>query len=367
MLRTQQDRKLLREVKRHQRRGRNQAPETKKPSRFNATNNFLKQTFLPVTDYVGFRNVSAEEICSDFFNSLNHLSTLHKLKINPTDHLPFPLNISSAFAQAKKQMEIKQSALDLSIVSKETSKATIATCESLNIGHTLYYMPLQPLLKMHRAKNIACFQLALSVCGYLHHIVGMPLMNSNDYLVGSYKMIEEWVTNEPNEYDPEDYLEHVREIKEMKLASLILDRAISNPIHLLMFAERVAAFTTHNHKEGKLLSAATQLLELHDQYPGVSFFRNFHRDMYSDDNDEERMYPEQYFSFNWSNEGWLDDNLMEVVNSHLQELSEAEVPCSMQYFDTPQATETHFLEFENKMLNAICDFASALNNFLWKS
>jgi hypothetical protein len=89
--------------------------------------------------------------------------------------------------------------------------------------------------------------------------------------------------------------------------------------------------------------------------------------MYSDENDEERMYPEQYFSFNWSNEGWLDDNLMEVVNSHLQELSEAEVPCSMQYFDSPQATETHFLDFENKMLNAICDFASALNNFLWKS
>jgi hypothetical protein len=367
MLHTQQDRKLRRKTKRHQKRRRNQAPETKKPSRFNAANDFLKQAFLPFTDHVGFRKVSADEICTDFFRSLDHLSTLYKLEVTPTDHLPFPLNISSAFAQAKKQMEDKQSSLDLSIVSNENSKATIVTCESLNIGHTLYYMPLQPLLKLHSAKNKSCFQLALSVCGYLHHIVGMQLMNSNDYLTGNYEMIEEWVKNEPNEYDPEDYLEHLREINEMKMASKILDRAISNPIHLSLFAERVAGFTTHNHTEGKLLFAATQLLKLHHQYPDESFFRNFHRDMYSDENDEERMYPEQYFSFNWSNEGWLDDNLMEVVNSHLQELSEAEVPCSMQYFDSPQATETHFLDFENKMLNAICDFASALNNFLWKS
>ena len=255
----QQDRKLRGKVKQRQRRRRNQAHETKKSTRINAANDYLKQTFLPVTDHVGFRQVSAYEICIDFFKSLDHLSTLYKFEIHPTDHLPFPLNISNAFAQAKSQMERKNLSLDLSIVSNEKSKATIATCESLNIGHTLYYMPLQPLLNLHRVKNKGCFQLALSVCAYLHQIVGMPLMNSNDYLVGSYEMIEEWVTNEPNEYDPEDYLEHLREINEMKLASKILERAISNPIHLALFPERVAGFTTHNHKEGKLLSAASQV------------------------------------------------------------------------------------------------------------
>jgi hypothetical protein len=69
----------------------------------------------------------------------------------------------------------------------------------------------------------------------------------------------------------------------------------------------------------------------------------------------------QYISFIAENEGWLFDNMVQMVESELNECSHIEEPTITQVFDDPKAVLCEGLGFEHRILQLIHDLCTILN------
>ncbi len=363
MAHLQQNRRVRQQPEPTTRRRRNQKEKKQKSATSSFANDYLKQSFLPVTHHKNFTAQNSPRINADFLKSLKNISNLYGITLQLFEEAIFPLNIKLAFMNIKSELEKKQADLGVAIFETSHSTATLATYKELSVGLRLYYVPLEPLLKLHMEKKKSAVNLVLSVYSYLYLIVFMPLCNHNDYLSSCYEMIGNWLENEEDEWGVEEHLSLTVELNAMRRSLKVIEKAIQNQVNLDEFENRLISFSPVNHREGELLNSANRLFEIYQQYPKASFYENFHPDLYTDEVDE-TIYPEQYFSFCWNNEGWINDHLMEIVNSDLQEKSRAAVPSSFQYFQCPQPIDNHpgSLDFETKLLDAICVFAEALNN-----
>lgn len=323
---------------------------------------FLKQSFAPITDkkLPSSKEISAME--KDFFSSLQHLSCLYDFEPLEVSDMVFPYNIYLAHAHAETMVCAIDGSLRLIIVNDESHICTLTTVTSLESGLTLFYVPVEPL---HRKigdktkKHVA--DLMLSVYACLYQVIQMPFYDAS-FIGYNYDMISEWIKESPDEWEPEDYKEKLSDIRSINRQAKRLQKHMSNPSHLERFGKRIQSFNPSNNYEKELKRVATRLYELWKQYPERSFTDSIRYNLIYPEIDN-RILPDQYFSFYWSSEGWLYEDLMENVNMSLQEMGCADDPVSLQFFDTPQTKVTHDLYFETTLLDIICELADALNDF----
>lgn len=342
-------------------RGNPKKTQSQKLTTFPAAHGFLNQTFAPVTDCAHFSTTSYTAIQSTFYASLNNLSRLYKFPHFTASGAIFPYNIYQSFTHAEKWMQEKTKYLRLLIIEQDNNPACLATLKELDTGMTLYYLPLDILVGLHRGGRKQCFQMVLSIFAYLHRIAGMPLCSDNDYLYYCYEMIENWVDDACNEFDEEEYRKYSQDLSIMRRFTNVLEKAVRLPLHLDSFGERVKGFSPSNQNEGALLVTAEKLYALYQQYP-TSYFNENILPKQANDNEERPIYANQYLSFCWTMQGWINDHLFEIVNCDLQERCEIKQPSSLQFFDEPQTKESHDLDFETRLLDYICELSDALND-----
>jgi hypothetical protein len=251
------------------------------------------------------------------------------------------------------------------IIAQNRNKTTLATIKSLTKDYDLFYVPLNALDELHRDKNKPCFELVLSIFGYLNHKARLPLLCENDYMTGCYDAITDWVTNADNELEEVEYNNNCAELKAMHKKISILEKAVLDPSHLLAFKERLQAFKPGSPTEKRLKAVARNFYSLYQQYPNTSFYKNIECD-HLEEEEGEHGYPDHYFSFFWNDHSWIHDHLMEYVNCDLQEMAEFEVPVSVQYFDHKQDSVTHAFPFENKLLTLMDELCSVLYRFYYE-
>jgi|GEM_PF-1552111 len=322
---------------------------------------FLRQQFFPITFNETFNFQNWEKIEQVFFTSVEHLCTLYKIDFVKDPDLSFPMNIAVAYRFLKKELATVDASLDL-LITQNRNKTTLATIQSLHKDYDLFYVPLNALDELHRDKNKGCFDLVLSVFGYLNQHVRLPLLCENDYLSGCYEAITEWVTNADNELEAAEYNRNCADLKAMHKKIRILEKAILNPSHLVAFKKRLNAFKPLDDSEKRLKVVARKFYSLYQEFPNRSFHKNIHRE-HLEDEEGERGYPDYYFSFFWDDHSWIHDHLMEYVNCDLQEIVEFEVPVSVQYFDRKQTSVTHAFLFENKLLTLMDELCAVLYRF----
>ncbi|MES2331218.1 MAG: hypothetical protein V4539_16555 [Bacteroidota bacterium] len=325
---------------------------------------FLKQEFLSISFNEGCNKDNWEKIEQDFFTSFKHLCALHKIDFDFDLALPFPMNIATAYRMLKEHLEKVAPSLYLAIA-ENRNKTTLATIKPLTKDYDLFYVPLNALDELHSMKNKPCFELVLSIFGYLNKHARLPLLCENDYLTGCYDAITEWVTNAENELDAVEYNHNCAELKAMHHKICILEKAVCNPSHLLAYKQRLRTFKPGSLTEKRLKVIARKFYSLFQEYPNTSFYKNISCDHLAED-EGERGYPDHYFSFFWDDHSWMHDHLMEYVNCDLQEMAEFEVPVSVQYFDRTQASVSHALPFENKLLNQMDELCSVLYRFSYE-
>lgn len=326
-------------------------------------NGFLKQPFLPVTDSVlpSIKQVLAIE--KDFFNSLDNLSHLYGFEPMDTRGYVFPHNIYTAHAHAETIIKQYDKGLHLLIVNDEKHIATLTTVKEADTGGILYYIPVEPLLFLLRQKTRKqTKELMLSVYAYLYQVVKMPFCDSSSFMGYQYEMLQEWIEQEPEAWDEAEYKEKLADIKALFRYSNHIKKHISKPRHLEQFSARIKRFTPASLAEKILLEVAVKLCGLWAAYPARSFFDSI-TDNFLQPDIEERMQANQYFSFYWSNNGWLYEDVMENINVSLQEMQVAEEPIALQYFETPQSEVKHDLNFQTTLLEIICELAEVLNDF----
>lgn len=135
---------------------------------------------------------------------------------------------------------------------------------------------------------------------------------------------------------------------------------LNKKIHLQKFEKRINCFHPCSETEQELLALAGQAYALYCDFPNFSVMDRIEMGLFDQDENYGscRVYAENYLSFIWSFNDCLYDQLMETVNSDLQEYNEIDEPATIQFFDTLQLSEAHDHSFETRffdLLNGITD------------
>jgi hypothetical protein len=228
----------------------------------------------------------------------------------------------------------------------------------------LYYVPIKPLYDLLNSKRVQEARLLLSVFAYLYQKACVPhYAGDNGFLQCQYEMIQEWLCQEPDNWDVPEYEACLSEVCMAEHFGAKLLKQMRHPYHLEQFEKRVQGFAPVNEKQMELLECSQKILQLFHDYSGKPFYANIGQGLLAPD-EEERISPEQYLSFIWSSEGWLFEQLHQQVNCSLQEMTEADEPTALQYFDTLQAKESHDLDFESRLFTLIDELIYVLNKIV---
>jgi hypothetical protein len=335
----------------------------KKPAATNAAPDFLKQTFYPVTDQNHYKRSEIQSIQESFCSSLHHLGALYQFKPLILPNQVYPYNIHAALSHARKIVGSKSKDLELQIIETEVNPASIVSVREIEIGHSLYYVPVEPLLYFHFVKKKPAFDLLLSIYAYLNQCTGMPLPNQNDYIRYNYEMIGDWVAENESDRADIEAAESGREFRCLNRKIAILEKAVKRKENVRYFGKRLKTFQAKDFDDIALYGFAKRFYELYNRFPKAHFIQNIEPTDFQDADEDDYpcpMYPDQYYSFCWGSKGWIFNQLMEIVNSELQECTVCEQPTSVQHFDAPQQKEVHGLEFEKELLNLLSDFLDFL-------
>lgn len=334
--------------------------KAKKRSRIPACNAFLKQQFLPVTDRRLPDNHSIAGILSTFERSFAHLGELYRFVPVDLYETAFPLNIHHALKHAETYIEKNDKSSHLLVMQDEDEQMRVVTAKSLQASYDLYYVQAAPLYRLLADTSKRPFaNLLLSMFAYLYQVANMPFCNEQ-FIGGTYDMIEEWIADDPDAWDEEDYAERLDDITQMNKDAKRMCRIIADRKHLRRFERRITTMLPENETEAETVRLAVRFFQLWKEYPGHGFNSNVFPNLLNPEM-EERMYVEQYFSFVWESRGWLFEDLMENINVSLQEYSTSDDPVAVQFFETPQDTIRLDLPYENLLLKLIEELIDILN------
>lgn len=347
------------------RRRRGAEGQTKGGSCGDATNGFLKVSFLPVLQQnkAVQAGKESEKMQDDFYASLDRLAWHYGIMPMETRHFSFPYN--TALALWDLQEKLKKRVVNFSELRVlQDSEKTYLTCEEkYHTGTTLYYIPIQPIYQMRkdpeRKKNA---QLLLSVCAYLYHVAGIPYYREQgSYLYWLYEMHREWTEQE------EDREENERYIGKFDKAEFIGDciqRKIFSVMNLTFFEKRLNAFKWRNAFDKECLDIAKSAFALYSDYPNESIFRNASINGGDEDaeTEEESISMEKYISFISDTRGWLYESLEESINNEFNEYGAMDEPTIVKCFDGNELTEDS-LDFESRLFALLDDLCALLYNY----
>lgn len=346
--------------------GRQRNPKGQKAVRTDthAADGFLRNSFLPKLAEMELAEPCNETATRerDFYQSLSLVAEHYQIQPMQTQIYGYPYNMALALWNLEEQLKSKVKDWE-EIKLVQHDKITFLTSqERYNTGATLYYIPVVPLyrlLKQKKRKQNA--QLLLSVCSYLYHGVNIPYYRQeNSFLHWQYEMLKEWLTNED---ESEEASSHKVEFDQADWIGDRMEKKIFNPANLTYFKERLNCFKCKDALDLDCLKLAQEAFALLEQYPNENVFRNARPNGETEIDDRENSVAmDTYVSFYADGRGWLNQHLIQCVNSELQEYGEIEEPCILKHFDGSNITENN-LDFENRLFALLEELIDLLNNF----
>jgi len=138
------------------------------------------------------------------------------------------------------------------------------------------------------------------------------------------------------------------------------------------FEKRLNAFDPSSPAEIALLAVSAKIFQLFTDYPERSFNSGIEQDLYLEEEEDQNgmVKTESYLSFFWNYNDCLHDQLMEYVNSELNEYGKTEEPVTIQYFSHPQSQPNHDHDYNIRLmeiLHRLTDCLSDLHMEMHKS
>lgn len=335
----------------------------------NAANGFLRTTFLPKLEETQPLQDSRQsaKMERDFYRSVYQLVEHYGIQPMQTQSYCYPYNIALALWDLKRQLQNKvRDWQEIKLL--QDGRKTFLTCEKrYSTGTMLYYIPVVPLYRMLKnPKRKYAAQLLLSVCSYLYCMAGVPYYRQEDsFLYGEYEMLKEWVLSDD---ETEETRTCLSEIEQAEWIGDHMEQKICNRANLTIFPKRLTQFESRDALDHDCRQLAYKAYELCEQYPNESIFRNAHVDETmageedDDDNDMGNVVTmDKYISFCANGKGWLHKNLMECVNTELQEYGQAQEPVIIKRFDGSDIADNN-LDYENRLFTLMDELAYILNH-----
>lgn len=349
-----------------QRCGRNSERQTKSGAYSDASNGFLRTSFLPKLQQTKTIKACAKsgEIEHDFYKSLSLLAEHYNVLPMPTKAFGYPYNMALAISDIGQK--VNQRILDCPEIRlvQDSGKIYFISEEKYNTGTTLYYIPVEPLYQMlHDPKRRKNAQLLVSVCAYLYHIVQIPYYRQeNSYLYWMYEMHKEWEEQDDETQDNE------RDLLEFAKAELIgdcIEKKIFNRMNLVFFEKRLQSFKRSNAFNEDCYQIANKAFVLYHQYPNETVFRNATKNnepqCEQDQDQNEMVAMQKYISFIARTKGSLYENMEQSINNEFNEYAQMDEPTIIKTFDGTDAARCS-LDFENRLFDLLDNLCHLLYN-----
>jgi hypothetical protein len=343
----------------------NQKGQTQICTNCNASNGFLKTTFLPKLKTT--ESLQAPQRLSklerEYYQSLSKLAKHYGIKPIETGQFPYPYNIALSLWDTETKLKNTVYNLENIQVVQEKRKIFLLTEECCSVGLTLYYIPVIPLFLMLKDKaRRKTAQLLLSVCSYLYHIVDVPYYRQEDsYLYWRYEMMSDWIEQDEEEVDNQNCKD---ELKQAEYIGDFVEQKIYNHKTLTAFESRLKHFKARDTLDTECLRIAKKAFNLYSLYPAESIFRNAQQINENDDDyyEQESIAMEKYISF-WANStGWLSESLSECINNEFNEYGDVQEPkISKRFDDSPISTNN--LNFENRLFDILDELIYLFNTY----
>ncbi|WP_395092124.1 hypothetical protein ACF3NR_00075 [Vaginella massiliensis] len=330
----------------------------------NATNGFLKCTFLPK-----LKTAQSVQACQkterDFYNSLSNLTEHYSIEPIPTrQDYGYPYNMVLAMWDMDTKMKRSHRNWDGFKLIQDSKKTFLTSEERYNTGTTLFYIPIVPLFEMlHDKQRKHTAHLLISFCSYLYHIARIPYYRQEDsYLYWLYETHKDWVEYDDETEDTESYKSALRKAE---IVGDRIEQKLYNRINLTVFEQRLSRFKSRDTFDKECWNVACNAFALYTEYPTASIFRNApmsEQDPYNDDCENEVIGMEKYISFIADTKGWLYENIKDSINNEFNEYGVMEEPTINKVFDGSKISVGN-LYFENRLFELLDDLSYLLYNY----
>ncbi|MES2267072.1 MAG: hypothetical protein V4520_09945 [Bacteroidota bacterium] len=330
----------------------------------NATNGFLKCTFLPK-----LKTAESVQACEkterDFYNSLSNLAEHYRIEPMQTrQNYGYPYNMVLAMWDMDTQMKRSNINWDGFKLVQDSNKTFLTSEERYNTGTTLYYISVVPLYKMLKdPKRKRNAQLLVSVCSYLYHIADIPYYRQEEsYLYWMYEMHKDWIEQDDETEDTQSYK---REFRVAEYIGDSIEQRLFNRNNLKFFEQRLNRFKINDTFDKDCQKLACNAFALYTEYPTASVFRNapmHEEDPNNEDYENETIGMEKYISFIADTNGWLYESLSESINNEFNEYGKMDEPTICKSFDKRKITATN-LDFESRLFALLNDLCTLLCNY----
>jgi len=297
-----------------------------------------------------------------YYSSLSLLAKLHGFSPDEYRDKPYPYNILLSYRDTKRRLNRQPIETTLHIVRDDNERVRVATKQTFEAGHTLYYVPVMPLYRLLRVREQkACAELILSVFAYLYHTVQIPYYrDTSTYMFYHYESNKEWLLECAGDYESDEYEENMSDILRAEYVGDEMERKIYNRYQLEHFAERLANFKPIGEFQRDAMRVATDAFELMQEYPDATVFRHVQEVDHYENDDITSFDP--YVAFVGDVDGWLYDNIERAVSDELNNYCQTAQPCKVQVFDDPEAEKATGLDFEYRLFELICELTTLLTN-----
>jgi hypothetical protein len=319
---------------------------------------FLKHRIEPFITQRHRQLQHQQKVEASFRQSVKTLCNLYGFPMPNMENDGYPANLANAFTVLESELAAATEPVKLMVVQADNGKVHLTTYQALELGWTLYYIPVQPLWELMRNKQRPDItRLLLSVFSYLLK-AGVPCYaDGHSYLYDQYQMVEEWMLDA--EYEQEYYKTQLEQAAKAKAAGDILLTRLKLDCHLTQFPYRLRNLNSTDPSDTEIARIATGFYELWQTYPHRSVFDSVEsRVTELEEEEDEYEYTGQLYqqvSFIWSEFDDFDKQMIDNVNVTLQECSRFIEPVTFQHFDRPQDKVTLNLHFEKTLFDLIND------------
>lgn len=331
----------------------------------NASDNFLRASFLPKLEQFQTSQPRMElsKMQSQFYKSLVHLTSHYGITSMQTDCFEYPYNFALSLWDAERRLKKQYAPCPEISLMQEGAETCLVSEETHDTGTTLYYIPVEPLYWMsHDARYTKNAKLLYSVFSYLYHITDVPYHRHQDsYLYWMYEMHREWTEQDEEDEQRERFL---HEFDRAELVGDYIEKKIFNPVNLTYFEHRLLAFKCRDAFDRECLSAAQKAHRLFSDYPNERIFRNAPAcsEDGQDEEESESIPMHKYISFISHTKGWLYETLEQSINNEFNEYSQMHEPTIFKRFD--DSADTHqSLDFERRFFSLLDDLCELLYNY----
>jgi hypothetical protein len=336
---------------------RNNKRQKELSSSFSITDGFLRNVFTPKlkADNTNKMNTAADQITLDFYRSLELVSAYYKLNLKNPKAIPYPYNISTTMRELESKLKTRlKNYEDIRLV-QEQGKTYLIIEDSFYTNMNLFYIPVIPLYRvMQKKEKRTMADLILSIFSYLYNVAKIPYYrDKKSYLYWNYQTIKGWLKEEGEM----EMASELQEISDAKTIGNYMLNEIKSPKHLRNFKKRINDFNPADDFEAECLSVAKQTLKIYTEFPKEQITRNVKelRNLNADDN---MATIEQYVGFCADSDGYVHDQLLDCVDSELQEYDLQE-PITQKKFDGSEIVEKEE-SFEYRifdLLASVCTIA----------